>query len=162
LQLKNSESRKNPGRIPEKQTNLAEQSRKTIGSIGRIPEESRKNKQDRRTIPEESRKTIGSIGRIPEESRKNFRIPEKSRKNPGRIPEHSPEKQTNLAEQSRKTIGSIGRIPEESRKNKQDHQKYAVRVRIFAEIRRACENLCNSRIQNPGKIPEESRKNKQT
>ena len=50
LQLKNSESRKNPGRIPE---------------------ESRKNKQDRRTIPEEFRKTIGSIGRIPEESQKN-------------------------------------------------------------------------------------------
>ena len=72
-------SRKNPGRIPEKQTNIAEQSWKTTESIGRIPEESRKNKQDRRTIPEESRKTIESIRRIPEESRKNFRIPEKSR-----------------------------------------------------------------------------------
>ena len=89
-------SRKNPGRIPEKQTNLAEQSRKTIGSIGRIPEESRKNpgknKQDRRTIPEESRKTIGSIRRIPEESRKNFRIPEK-------IPEES----RNIARKNKQT-----------------------------------------------------------
>jgi hypothetical protein len=76
---------------------------------------------------------------------------EESQKNPGRIPEKQTRPQNNP-----------GRIPEDSRKNKQDHQKYTVRARIFAEIRRACENLCNSRIQNPGKIPEESRKNKQT
>ena len=63
LQLKNSEFRKNPGRIPEKHTNLAEQSRKTIESGGRIPEESRKNKQDRRTVPEESRKTPGKTNK---------------------------------------------------------------------------------------------------
>jgi hypothetical protein len=137
LQLKNSESRKNPGRIPEKQTNLAEQSRKTIGSIGRIPEESRKNEQDRRTIPEEFRKTIGSIGRIPEESRKNFRIPEKSQKNPGRIPEHSPEKQTNLAEQSGRLLGLL----EESRKNPRRIPEKQTRP---SEIRCACKNLCRN------------------
>jgi hypothetical protein len=64
LQLKNSESRKNPGRIPEKQTNLAEQSRKTIGSVGRIPEESRK----KQTRPQ------NNPGRIPEDHCKHVKI----------------------------------------------------------------------------------------
>ena len=83
------------------------------------------------------------------------KIPEESRKNPGKTNKPS----RTIPEDYWVYWKNPGRIPEESRKNKQDHQKYAVRVKIFAEIRRACENLCNSRIQNPGKIPEESRKN---
>jgi hypothetical protein len=115
----------NPGKIPEK---THKPSRTTPEDYWvcwknprRIPEESRKNKQDRRTIPEESRKTPGKTNKTIRNTpcvRKSlqkyavrarifatqeFRIPEESRKNPGR----TPEKQTNLAEQSRKTIGSI-------------------------------------------------------
>ena len=134
LQLKNSESRKNPGRIPEK---THKPSRTTPEDYWvcwknprRIPEESRKNKHDRRTIPEESRKTPGKTNKTIRNTpcvRKSlqkyavrarifatqeFRIPEKSRKNPGKT--HTPSR--TILEDYRVYWKNPGRIPEKTNK----------------------------------------------
>jgi hypothetical protein len=56
-------SRKNPGKTNKPSRTIPEDYWVYWKNPGRIPEESRKNKQDRRTIPEESRKTIASMSK---------------------------------------------------------------------------------------------------
>jgi hypothetical protein len=112
LQLKNSESRKNPGRIPEKHTNLAEQSRKTIGSVGRIPEESRKNPGKTNKTAEQSRK---NPGRLPEKQTR----PSEIHRACENLCRNTPCVRESLQLKNSESQKNPGRIPEEPRKNKQ-------------------------------------------